>query len=678
MSLPITRSFPVIRGKGRARRRPRFVPGLLGLEARALLSTLFVTNDNDSGAGSLRYELGAASAGDTIKFSPRAYGTITLSSGPLQVGTSVDIQGPGANKVTVSGGGSSEVFDVEGGVTATISGLTVADGSDTVPYAYGAGGILNQGTLTLSDVVVTGNSAGSEVFGGGGVSNFGTMKIDDSTISDNTGGYGGGVNNNGPLSITDSTISGNSSGGGAGGIFSFASMSLTRSVVSGNAEGGISIQSGGYRYPTATLTVTDSSVVNNTNDQSASGFGEALGAGIIAFESNVTVSGSTISNNVAKGQLALGAGIFMGEAPFLATSVGTTLTVKDSTFRGNQVIGSGDYGQGFGGAIHVDISGAIAVSGSSFLDNTVTAAGQSQGGAIDLGGITSGNITGSLFSGNQAVVAGGTSPYGGSGTGGAISNESGFVPSVLTISGSTFTNNLAQGGPSGGFGLGGAIINQGNGLTLNLSSSLFVGNSAISGAAGTAFSTNFGGFGGGGALVNSFGAIANISGSTFIGNSATGGAASGAGNSAGPGQGGAIQNSFATLTMTGSNLIGNRAIGGAGTNGATAGNGQGGAIQDYGSLLQVSDGVILGNLAKGGSGGGSGEGGGVAISAGSAAFSGVLISLNSAIGGSGGGKGYGGGLYIATGAITTLTKTKVVANLASTSGGDVYGTYTSG
>ena len=340
-------------------------------------------------------------------------------------------------------------------------------------------------------------------------------------------------------------------------------MSLTNSVVSGNAGGGIFVSSGYGSI--STLTVTDSSVVNNTNDRSASSFSQALGAGITAGGSTVTISGSTISDNIAKGELALGAGIFMGEAPPLVTSVGTTLTVKDSTFRGNRVIGTGDNGQGFGGAIHVDVSGAIAVSGSSFLDNTVTAAVQSQGGAIDLGGITSGNISGSVFSGNQAVVAGGTSPFGGSGTGGAISNLAGFVPSVLTISGSTFTRNLAQGGPNGGFGLGGAIINQGNGLTLNLSSSVFVGNSAIGGTAGTiAGVTNSGGFGAGGGLVNGFSAIANISGSTFIGNTATGGAASGAGNQAGPGQGGAIQNAFATMTMTGSTLIGNSAIGGAG------------------------------------------------------------------------------------------------------------------
>ena len=85
------------RSTGR-RRRHRFAPDLLPLEARALLSTLTVTNDNDSGSGSLRYELGIAQPNDIIDFSPKAYGTITLTGGALPVATSVDIQGPGRTR----------------------------------------------------------------------------------------------------------------------------------------------------------------------------------------------------------------------------------------------------------------------------------------------------------------------------------------------------------------------------------------------------------------------------------------------------------------------------------------------------------------------------------------------------------------------------------------------------
>jgi hypothetical protein len=68
----------------------------------------------------------------------------------------------------------------------------------------------------------------------------------------------------------------------------------------------------------------------------------------------------------------------------------------------------------------------------------------------------------------------------------------------------------------------------------------------------------------------------------------------------------------------------------------------------------------------------------VAVSGGSASFTGALITLNAATGGTGGGSGYGGGLYIATGALTTLTNTKVVGNKASTAGNDIYGSYTTG
>ena len=47
-------SSTIIGGKGRRRPRQKFRPDLLALETRALLSTLTVTNDNDSGTGSLR------------------------------------------------------------------------------------------------------------------------------------------------------------------------------------------------------------------------------------------------------------------------------------------------------------------------------------------------------------------------------------------------------------------------------------------------------------------------------------------------------------------------------------------------------------------------------------------------------------------------------------------------
>jgi hypothetical protein len=71
-------------------RRARFRLAVDLLESRALLSTLTVTNTNDSGKGSLRYEVAQAKAGDTLAFASGLQGkTITLTSGPITINKSL-------------------------------------------------------------------------------------------------------------------------------------------------------------------------------------------------------------------------------------------------------------------------------------------------------------------------------------------------------------------------------------------------------------------------------------------------------------------------------------------------------------------------------------------------------------------------------------------------------------
>ena len=64
----------------------------MAMQAHA--ATITVTNTNDSGPGSLRQALANANNGDTINFA--VSGTITLTSGGLEVTKSVAISGPGA------------------------------------------------------------------------------------------------------------------------------------------------------------------------------------------------------------------------------------------------------------------------------------------------------------------------------------------------------------------------------------------------------------------------------------------------------------------------------------------------------------------------------------------------------------------------------------------------------
>jgi hypothetical protein len=174
------------------------------MEHRALLSTLTVTNTHDSGSGSLRAAISGAASGDTINFAHALDGkTIVLSSGELAIGTSVDIEGPGANRLSISGGGASRVFDVTtSGLNVTISGLTIKDGS-----APQGGGIIDQGgTLTLSNDVVADNQAhgvnpGDPGIGGGvfvtldALGNFGTMTVQNSELRSNVAQGAAGLDN---------------------------------------------------------------------------------------------------------------------------------------------------------------------------------------------------------------------------------------------------------------------------------------------------------------------------------------------------------------------------------------------------------------------------------------------------------------------------------------------------
>ncbi len=224
------------------------------------------------------------------------------------------------------------------------------------------------------------------------------------TVNDNSANFGAAVVGSGQaVSLTNCTVSGNTSGGGSAAVDNaYANLYLTNCQVSGNTGGGVEIFGRPYESPVPTLTVTDSSIENNTIDQSASG-GQAFGAGIVSESADVTVTGSRIANNTASGSLALGAGISM-ETGFVK-SAANVLTITDTTFEGNQAIGTGSYGIGDGGAIHTDLFATISVSDSSFVNNSATSTGPAQGGALDLEGLLQGSITGSLFAGNQAVAS---------------------------------------------------------------------------------------------------------------------------------------------------------------------------------------------------------------------------------------------------------------------------------
>jgi fibronectin-binding autotransporter adhesin len=229
--------------------------------------TLHVTTNADTGAGSLRQTIIDAPAGSTITFDPALDGqTITLTNGQLVIDKSLTIDAsdlPGGIKMDANGLITNHrVMQVASGVTATLTNLHLSGGKvSTNAYPNNSGGgIYNQGTLTLSQSTLSGNSAEY----GGGIDNHGTLTLDEATLSGNSAVDGGGIYNNvgAILTLNQSTLSENSADYSGGGIYNDGTLSLNQSTLSGNTAadfgGGLAGTVGG------TVSLTNSIVSGNT------------------------------------------------------------------------------------------------------------------------------------------------------------------------------------------------------------------------------------------------------------------------------------------------------------------------------------------------------------------------------------------------------------------------------
>src|SRR5579885_1834600 len=113
-------------------RRRSFYPRLETLEGRLAPSTLVVSTAADSGPGSLRQAITQANSDagmtDTITFS--VTGAIQLASALPALTNSEEIQGPEVGSVTIEPAKDvvTGIFMIDSGVTANISGLTIANG----------------------------------------------------------------------------------------------------------------------------------------------------------------------------------------------------------------------------------------------------------------------------------------------------------------------------------------------------------------------------------------------------------------------------------------------------------------------------------------------------------------------------------------------------------------------
>ena len=101
--------------------------------------------------------MASAAAGDTIYFNPKAIqlpATITLTS-TLFINQSLTILGPGASLLSISGG-HAVGFCIGPARVVSLSGVTIQNGN---AYPKAGGGIFNDGALTLSNSILSGNNA---------------------------------------------------------------------------------------------------------------------------------------------------------------------------------------------------------------------------------------------------------------------------------------------------------------------------------------------------------------------------------------------------------------------------------------------------------------------------------------------------------------------------------------
>jgi hypothetical protein len=196
----------------------------------------------------------AASPGATIRVCAGYYFEANVT-----IDKDLTLIGVGANATTLDARRRDRVMTVISGVVG-LQGLRLTRGN-----AQLGGGIYvnDEGTVTMDGCHISDNILVSV---GGGIANYGTMTLTNCVITGNSADFGGGLHNGGTLSLTNCSIARNQSlqtywwGGGGGGIENHGPLTLSTSNVTGNSA---NASGGGIDHYDGTVMLNDSSVMGN-------------------------------------------------------------------------------------------------------------------------------------------------------------------------------------------------------------------------------------------------------------------------------------------------------------------------------------------------------------------------------------------------------------------------------
>ena len=274
----------------------------LALSGSAHAATFNVTTAADSGAGSLRDAVAQANStagADVITFN-NGLGTITLTSGQIDITETLTITGPAAGQ-TISGNNSSRIFAVTAvSQPLTLENLTLMDGATTATSPFPArcatdtgegGAVCSLSPLTLTNSTISGNVTIEEGAHGGALFVNADATLTNSTISGNStagiNAHGGGLFMNGRITISNSTIAGNSTADAdadGGGLFAIGfnrTATLSNTILAANTGAG-----GNFVAVLTTLNASysllgdDASEINGTNSNNI--FNDAPGLAALA------------------------------------------------------------------------------------------------------------------------------------------------------------------------------------------------------------------------------------------------------------------------------------------------------------------------------------------------------------------------------------------------------------
>ncbi len=279
-------------------------------------------------------------------------------------GASVAIDGAGAGKTIIDGGGVTDLFEVEEEATLKLKGVTVRHGSGEE-----GGGIETDGDdiLIVEESAIEDNHA--EYDGGGIYANeFSKIVIKDSTIDHNSADNGGGVyaNFDSSVAVSDSTIEDNTAaredGGGYGGgiyvqLVGEDACVFAKSAAQSRAK---AATAGGEN--SAELTVQQSTIDHNT---------AVSGGGIYVWQDNVQCPEISQTKHASAQARAKAAASRVHRATIIGYSDAANLLIEQSTIAYNRAEETDENG-GYGGGIYDEGYINDPIVNSTIADNFAT------------------------------------------------------------------------------------------------------------------------------------------------------------------------------------------------------------------------------------------------------------------------------------------------------------------